>query len=87
MTYQFEADKQNIVDDERPFATIAVGRDTKDDGTNRTEHEHEGDTPRNIRVGLAKLLRETADGQGDGEEVKGVPGLFDWVYSQLNKMP
>lgn len=73
--YQFENNKEEVVDDKRPFASVAITGNTKDGGTDRSEHEHQGDAPCNVRVCLAKLLGQVSDGERDGKEVKGIPGL------------
>ncbi len=77
-THQLERDKERIVDDKGPFAAIAIGGNTKEDGADRAEHENEGDAPGDVRLGLVKGLGQAAHGEGDGEEVKGVPGLRQW---------
>lgn len=73
--YQFEDNKEEVVDDKRPFASVAITGNTKYGGADRSEHEHQGDAPCNVRVCLAKLLGQVSDGERDGEEVKGIPGL------------
>ena len=75
MTYQLKNDEKHVVDNEGPFPAVAIGRDTEQAGADRTEHEHEGDAPGDVRVVLAESLCKLANGQRDGEEIKRVPGL------------
>jgi hypothetical protein len=75
--YQFEDNKEQIIDNKRPLATVAITRDTENNGADRSKHENEGDAPGNIRLGLAKLVGEIGHGQGNGEKVKRVPGLAE----------
>ncbi|KAG7119033.1 hypothetical protein HYQ46_011007 [Verticillium longisporum] len=70
-----------VIDDKRPLATVSIGGDTKDDGAHRTEHEHQRDAPRDVRLRLAKLLGQLRNGQGNGEEVESIPRLRRFVAS------
>ena len=36
--------------------------------------QHQSNAPRDLRRLLIKLFRELFDGEGDGEEIKGIPG-------------
>ncbi len=47
---------------------------TEYDTSHGTEHEHQGDSPCYLRILLAELLAQLGHGEGDGEEVEGVPG-------------
>lgn len=75
ITYQFKDNKEQIVDDKRPLAAVAIAGNTEQYGADRPKHEHESDAPGNVRLGLAKLLGKVGNGQGDGEEVERIPGL------------
>ena len=70
---QFQHNEQDVVDDERPLSPITIGRQTEDDTAHAPQHEHKGDAPCDVSLGFAKRLGEVRDGQGDGEEVKGIP--------------
>lgn len=58
MTYKFEDNKEEVVDDERPLATVSIGSDTEDDGTEGPEHEHQRNSPGYVCLGLAKIFGE-----------------------------
>lgn len=77
---ELEDDEEDVVDDEGPTTAIAISSDTEEDRAYGTEHEHQSDAPGDIDVGLVEGLGQLADGQGDGEEVKSVPGLEVLVY-------
>ena len=70
---QLEDDEEDVVDDKGPLATISIGGDTEYRGSDRSEHEDEGDAPGDVGVGLAEGLGQVCDCEGDGEEVEGVP--------------
>lgn len=70
---ELKDDEENVVGDERPLASISVSSDTEDDGTNRTKHKNQGDTPSNVGIGLVESGGERSDGERNGEEVKGIP--------------
>lgn len=74
-TYQFEDNEENVIDDEGPFPTVAVGCDTEEDGADRSEHQYERNSPGDVSVGLVERLRQFVDGQRYGEEVESIPGL------------
>ena len=57
-----------------PFPSVAIGGNTKDGRPDRPEHQHQGDAPCDVGSGFAELVGQLGDGQGDGEEVKSVPG-------------
>lgn len=76
LSYQFEDYEEEVVHDEGPFSAEAIGCDTEEDGPNRSEHEHQCDSPGDVGLGLVESLGEFGDGEGDGEEIEGVPGLF-----------
>lgn len=82
ITYKFEDNKQQVVDNKRPFTAIAVRSDSKGNGTDRSEHQHQGDSPRNVSVCAAKVFCQVRHGQGDGKEVKCVPSLSDVKENQ-----
>ena len=73
--YHFNDDEQRHVDDEGPFSAIPVSRNAEGDGAQRTQHQHERDSPGYIRVGLAERRGQVANGQTDGEEVERIPRL------------
>ncbi len=75
VAYQFQSNKEHIINDKGPLAAVAIAGDTEKDGADGTKHENKGDAPSNVRLGLVKLRGEVGNGQGDGEEVKGIPGL------------
>lgn len=37
-TYQFKGNEKKVVDDKRPFATVAITGNTEDDGADGSEH-------------------------------------------------
>lgn len=74
-TYKLQDDEQQVVHNKGPLAAVAVGRNTKGDGADGAEHEHQRDSPGDVRIGLLERLGEILDRQRDGEEVKGVPRL------------
>lgn len=73
--YQFENDKEQVVDDKGPLAAVAITGDTKGDGADGTEHQDEGNTPGDVGLGFSKSFGQATDGKGDGKEVEGIPGL------------
>lgn len=75
LAYQLENDKENVVDNKGPLAAVAITGNTKGNGANRAEHEHEGNAPGNVGGLFAKVAGQVADGEGHGEEVEGIPGL------------
>jgi hypothetical protein len=75
VTYQFERNEEQVVNNKGPFATVSISSNTKGDGSNRSEHEHKRDAPGNVRLGLSKVLSQVGDGQRNGEEIKGIPSL------------
>ena len=46
---------------------------TEYDTADGAKHEHESDSPRDLGCRLIELFRELFDGQGNSEEVKGIP--------------
>lgn len=74
-THQFEDDEEQIVDNEGPLATIAIGGNTEDDGADGSQHEHERNAPGDVGDVFPKRLGQLRGCQGDGEEVKGIPSL------------
>lgn len=70
---QLQDDEENVVGDKGPFAAVAIREDTEDDGTDGTQHQHEGDTPGDFGVGTLKVFSQTGQGNRDGEEIKGIP--------------
>lgn len=50
-----------------------LDRRTEYDRSDRSEHEHQRYSPRNLRSGFIELFAQLAHGQGDGEEVESVP--------------
>lgn len=74
-TYKLEYDKENVVDDEWPLSAVSIAGNTKEDGSYRSEHEHQGDTPCNIRLCLVKRLGQTRHRQRNSEEIKRIPRL------------
>lgn len=73
--YQLKHDEEKVVDDKGPLASVPITSDTEQDGANRSEHEHEGDAPGDVRLSLAKLLGQVRNGQRNGEEVERIPRL------------
>ena len=71
---QLEDDEEEVVDDKGPLATISICSDTEYGGSDRSEHEDEGDSPGDVCIGLAEGLGQVCDSEGDGKEVEGVPG-------------
>lgn len=82
VTYQLKHNEQQIIHHKRPLPTIPIRRNTKDSRPHRPKHQHQGNPPGNIRLGLVKRLGQTRDGEGDAEEVKGVPGLRSLAYAR-----
>lgn len=74
-TYQFENNKEEVVDDKGPFSSISITGNTKDGRAHRSEHENKSDTPCNILLRLIERLAQTSDGQRNAEEVEGIPSL------------
>ena len=74
-TYKLKNDEEDVIHDERPLPPVAISRDTKDNGADRPEHQHERDAPGYVGRGLPKLLGERLYGQRHGEEVERVPRL------------
>lgn len=70
---ELEDDEEDVVHHEGPFPPVSIGGNAKDDGADRTKHEHQSDTPRNLRIGLIEVLGQVGNGQRDGKEVEGVP--------------
>jgi len=70
---KLEDDEENVVQDEGPLSSIAIGSNTKGDCANAPEHQHKCDSPGDIGVGLAKLLCQIGQRQRNSEEVKGIP--------------
>lgn len=70
---QLDDDEEELVDDEGPFPAIAIRGNTEDDGANGSEHQHEGDTPGDVGDGFVKCFSQLSGGQGDGEEIEGIP--------------
>ena len=68
-TYKLEYDEENVVDDEWPLSAVSIAGNTKEDGSYRSEHEHQGDTPCNIRLCLVKRLGQTRHRQRNSEEL------------------
>jgi len=50
-----------------------MGRLTKNHTTHRPKHQHQRNTPSDLRILLAKILRQFGDGKRDSEEVEGIP--------------
>lgn len=73
--YQLKHDEEEVVDDKGPLASVPITSDTERDRANRSEHEHEGDAPCNVRLRLAKILGQVRNGQRHGEEVERIPRL------------
>jgi hypothetical protein len=72
---ELQDNEEDVVDDERPFASISISSETKSDGADGSEHEDKCDTPCDLYSGLAELLGKLVDSQTDSEEVKGIPSL------------
>lgn len=53
---QFEGNEQDVVQDERPFSTPSIGRDTECNGTDGSKHQHEGNSPGDVRRLLAEVF-------------------------------
>lgn len=71
---QLENDEENQVDDIRPLPTIPICCNPEDDRANGPKHEHKRDAPGNVSCRALESFRKVRDGQGDGEEVKSIPG-------------
>lgn len=56
-----------------PFPSIAIGSDTEDGRADGSEHEHQSNTPGDVRVRFSERLSEVGDRQRYGEEIKGIP--------------
>ena len=74
---KLQYNEEHVVHDEGPFASVPIGCDTENDGADGSEHQHEGDTPCDLRRRFTELLCEFGDGQGDGEEIEGIPRPCD----------
>lgn len=59
---QLQDNEENVVGDKGPFPAVAIRQDTEDDGTDGTQHQHEGDTPGNFGVGTFKVFGQTGQG-------------------------
>lgn len=70
---KLENDEQDQVDNVRPFPAISVRGDTEENSTNRSEHEHKSDTPRDTCSRHLESVGQLRDGKRDGEEIKGIP--------------
>lgn len=57
-THQFENNKEQVIDDERPLATVAISGNTKDDGPDGSQHEHKRDTPGDVGDVFPKRLSQ-----------------------------
>ena len=55
---EFEDDEKNVVDNERPLASVTICCDTECDRAHRTEHQDECDAPCDILCVFAKVLGE-----------------------------
>lgn len=75
LTYQFEDDEKQVVDNKGPLATVTIGRETENDRAHRSQHEDERDTEGNIGNAFVELLGKVGCGQRDGEEVESIPSL------------
>lgn len=73
-TTELDGDEKQLVDDKGPLTTIPIRGNTKDNGTDGSQHQHEGDTPGDVGDGFVKGLGQLGGGQGDGEEVECIPG-------------
>lgn len=60
-----------------PFSTITISSNTEDDGTDRSKHEHEGNSPGDIDGSLLEGGSQWSDGQRHGEEVESIPSPCD----------
>lgn len=49
-TYKLNHDKQKIVHNKGPLATVSIGKDTKDNGADGPEHKHESDCPGDVSL-------------------------------------
>lgn len=74
-SYQLKDDEEEVVHDEGPFSAVAICCDTEEDGPDGSEHEDQCNSPSDVGLGLVKSLGEFGDGERDGEEIEGVPGL------------
>lgn len=71
---QFQHDEENIVDDERPLASITISRKTESDGADRSQHEYESNAPSNVCFADIKRLGDIQCSERYCEEVEGIPG-------------
>jgi hypothetical protein len=69
---EFENDEEYQVDDVGPFATVSISSDPERDGTDGSEHKHEGNTPGDVGSRLVECGGEIRHGKRDSEEVEGI---------------
>lgn len=67
---QLKNNKQQIVDDERPFPPPLVCCQTEADSADRTQHEHKCYTPCDVFFRAVELFGQRRDGERDGEEIE-----------------
>lgn len=68
--YQFKHYKEHLVCNKRPSSAPAIARNAKDNGSDRSEHEHKGDTPGYVGWRFAKIFCQIANSERNGEKVE-----------------
>lgn len=77
LAYQFQNHEQDVIDDERPFSSVSIGRYPKENTADRPEHEHQRDAPGDVGNRLVEGHGEIAGSKRDSEEIESIPGLSD----------
>ncbi len=75
LTHQFNDNEEQIIDNEGPLATVAIGSNTEADRTHGSQHQHERDAPGDIGDVFTKRLGQVRRRQRHSEEVEGIPSL------------
>ena len=70
---KLEDDEEDVVHHKGPFPPVSIRRNAKNDGADRSKHEHKSDAPGNLRIGLVEVLGKIGDGQRDCKKVESVP--------------
>ena len=76
---EFKNHEQEIVDDEGPLASVPICGKSEDDGSHRSEHQHQCYPPSDLRGGFVERCGESVDCQTDSEEIERIPSLRESV--------
>ncbi|KAH3663397.1 hypothetical protein OGAPHI_005387 [Ogataea philodendri] len=70
---KLNASHQQDVETQRPFSSVSVTEVTKHDTTNRSQHEHQGDTPGDLLDVLTEVMGKCSSIERHREEIVRVP--------------